>query len=132
LAESGFEGRLGETLAVPTAGKLRAKAAVLVGIGDPEDLTLDGVRRIGAAIAKRASKVTSIATTVLDAAPALDRVEAAQALAEGMVLGAYQFLEYQPKAVPTKLTKVVVVGPGGARVKAALERGAVIADAVSW
>jgi leucyl aminopeptidase len=132
LAEAGFEGRLGETLAVPTAGKLRAKAAVLVGIGDPEDLTLDGVRRIGAAIAKRASKVTSIATTVLDAAPALDRVEAAQALAEGMVLGAYQFLEYQPKAVPTKLTKVVVVGPGGARVKAALERGAVIADAVSW
>ena len=132
LAEAGFEGRLGETLAVPTAGKLRAKAAVLVGIGDPDELTLDGVRRIGAAIAKRASKVTSVATTVLDAAPALDPVDAAQALAEGMVLGAYQFLEYQPKATPTKLAKVVVVGPGGARVKAALARGAVIADAVSW
>ena len=52
LDEAGFEGRLGETLAVPTAGKLRAKAAVLVGIGDPDELTLDGVRRVGAAIAQ--------------------------------------------------------------------------------
>jgi leucyl aminopeptidase len=117
---------------VPTAGKLRAKAAVLVGIGDPAELTLDGVRRVGAVIAKRASKVTSLATTLLDAAPALDQVDAAQALAEGVVLGAYQFLDYQPKATPSKLAKVVVVGASGARVKAALDRGAVIADAVSW
>jgi leucyl aminopeptidase len=132
LEEAGFEGRLGETLAVPTAGRLRAKAAVLVGVGDPAELTLDGVRRVGAAIAKRVSKVASVATTVLDVAPALDPVDAAQALAEGMVLGAYQFLEYQPKATPAKLAKVVVVGAGGARVKAALERGAVIAGAVTW
>ena len=130
--ETGFEGRLAETLSVPTAGKLRAKAAVLVGLGDPADLTLDGVRRVGAAIAKRASKGASVATTVLDATPGLDLVEAAQAVAEGLVLGAYQFLEYQPKATPTKLAKVVIVGAGGARVKSALERGAVIAGAVSW
>ena len=116
-----LRGPLGETLSVPTAGKLRAKAAVLVGLGDPADLTLDGVRRVGAAIAKRASKGASVATTVLDATPALDLVEAAQALAEGLVLGAYQFLEYQPKATPTKLAKVVIVGAGGARVKSALD-----------
>ena len=79
------------------------------------------------AIAEAASKVTSVATTVLDAAPALDPVDAAQALAEGMVLGAYQFLEYQPKATPTKLARSSSSAPGGARVKAALARGAVIA-----
>ena len=64
LAEAGFEGRLGETLAVPTAGRLKAKAAVLVGIGDPDDLTIDGVRRAAAAIARRASKAASVATTL--------------------------------------------------------------------
>ena len=31
LDEAGFEGNLGETLAVPTSGRLHAKAAVLVG-----------------------------------------------------------------------------------------------------
>ena len=70
------------------------------------------MRRIGAAIAKRATKVASVATTVLDASPALDPVEAAQALAEGVVLGAYQFLEYQPKATPTKPRR----SPSSARV----------------
>src|SRR5205814_6254515 len=50
LAEAGFDGKLGETLAVPTAGRLRAKAAVLVGIGEPSELTVDGVRRAAAAV----------------------------------------------------------------------------------
>jgi leucyl aminopeptidase len=45
LAEAGFDGKLGETLAVPTAGRLRAKAALLVGVGDPAELTVDGARR---------------------------------------------------------------------------------------
>ena len=34
LEEAGFEGNLGETLAVPSGGKLRARAALLVGVGD--------------------------------------------------------------------------------------------------
>ena len=64
LAEAGFDGKLGETLAVPTAGRLRAKAAVLVGIGDPAELTVDGLRRAAAAVARRASKAASVATTL--------------------------------------------------------------------
>ena len=132
LEETGFEGRLGETLAVPTGGKLRAKAAILVGIGDPEELTLDGLRRAGAAIARKADKVASIATTLVTASPSLDVAEAAQALTEGIALGAYQFLEYRPGAKGTKLRKVVLVGASGAAVKAAIDRGVAIADAVMW
>ena len=59
----------GETLAVPTAGKLRAKAAILVGVGDPAELTLDGLRRAAAAVARRASKAASVATTLADRGP---------------------------------------------------------------
>ena len=47
------------------------------------------------------------------------------------MLGAYQFLEYQPKATPTKLAKVVIVGAGGVRVKSALERGVEEIEVVS-
>ncbi len=132
LSETGFEGNLGETLAVPTAGRLRAKAAILVGIGDPAELTLDSLRRAGAAVARRSAKVSSLATALADAGPALDRAEAAQALVEGIVLGAYQFLEYKRDAKASKLARVVILGGSGGGVNAAIERGQAIADAVTW
>ena len=51
LDEAGFEGKLGEAIAVPTNGNFRAKAAIIVGIGDPAELTADSLRRAGASIA---------------------------------------------------------------------------------
>ena len=121
LAEAGFEGKLGETLAVPTAGRLKAKAAVLVGIGDPDELTVDGIRRAAAAIARRASKAASVATTLATAAPGVDVADAAQAVAEGIVLGSYQYLEYKGDASPSKLKKATLIAEGGAAVRNAVE-----------
>jgi leucyl aminopeptidase len=132
LAEAGFEGKLGETLAVPTAGRLRAKAEILVGIGDPEELTVDGLRRAAAAVARRAAKATSVATTLVTAGSGLDVDAAAQAVAEGFVLGAYQYLDYKGDATPTKLKKVTVIADGGAHVRVAVERGATVGNAVTW
>ena len=132
LAEAGFEGKLGETLAVPTAGRLKAKAAVLVGVGDPAELTVDGVRRAAAAIARRSGKAASVATTLATAGPELAVADAAQALAEGLVLGAYQYLEYKGDATPSKLKKVIVIAGGGAPVRNAVTRGATIGEAVTW
>jgi leucyl aminopeptidase len=133
LAEAGFEGKLGETLAVPTAGKLRAKAAILVGIGDPGALTVDGVRRAAAAVARRASKAVSVGTTLASISkPELEVADAAQAVAEGFVLGAYQYLDYKGDATASKLKKVAIIGDGGAVVRNAVTRGAAIGDAVTW
>ena len=132
LAEAGFDGKLGETLAVPTGGRLRAKAAVLVGIGDPAELTVDGVRRAAAAVARRAAKAASVATTLATAGPELAVADAAQAVAEGFVLGGYQYLEYKGDAKPSKLKKVTLIAVGGAPVRNAVERGATIGDAVTW
>jgi leucyl aminopeptidase len=132
LAEAGFDGKLGETLAVPTGGRLKAKAALLVGVGDPAALTVDGVRRAAAAIARRAGKVASVATTLAAAGTELDAADAAQAVAEGFVLGGYQYLQYKGDATPSKLNKVTLLASGGAAVRAAVERGSTIGDAVTW
>jgi leucyl aminopeptidase len=132
LAEAGFEGKLGETLAVPTSGKLRAKAALLVGIGAESELTLDGLRRAAAAIARRAGKARSLATTLAAAGADLDRAEAAQAVAEGIALGSYQFLEYKGGAEPSRLARVTLLGETGAAVREAVERGRLVAGAVAW
>jgi leucyl aminopeptidase len=133
VAEVGFEGKRGETLAVPTGGRLGAKAAVLVGMGEPDEIDADALRRAGAALARRSAKVAKVATTLLDAAPdTLDRADAAQAFAEGVALGAYQFLTYKSDAKPTKLTRVQVLGRANLKVRDALARGARIAEAVVW
>jgi leucyl aminopeptidase len=131
MTEAGFEGTPGQTLAVPAGTGISAKAVLLVGVGKAEDITLDTLRNAGAAIARKASKVRTVATTLLDAAD-LDRPDAAQALAEGVLLGGYQYLEYKSDAKPSKLRRVVVLGRGGAKVDAALERGAAVGAAVMW
>ena len=133
VSEAGFEAKRGEALAVPTAGQLGAKAAVLVGMGDPDTIDADTMRRAGAALAKRGAKVEKVATTLLDAAPEhLDRADAAQAFAEGVALGAYQFLVYKSDAKPSRLARVQVLGRANAKVRDGLARGLRIAQAVAW
>lgn len=134
MAEADFDGKPGQTLAVPTRGRLRSAAAMLVGVGAFDEVTVDGIRRAAAAIARKATKAPSVATTLVDLADAagIERPDAAQALAEGFVLGSYQFLKYKGNGDATRLSKVVVVGRANARVEAALDRGATVAAAVSW
>jgi leucyl aminopeptidase len=134
MQEADFEGKSGQSLAVPTRQRLSADAAVLVGVGKFEQLTADDLRRAAAAIGRRARKATSVATTLVDLADAagIERSDAAQAVAEGFVLGSYQFVKYKGERDTNRLAKVVIVGRSSARVTAALDRGAAIADAVTW
>ena len=133
MEEAGFEGNVGDTLAVPTTGALGARAALLVGLGPADEVTVNGIRGAAAALARKASKVTSVATTLVDAAPAgVDRAAAAQALAEGVLLGGYQYLAFKSAPTPSKLAEVIVIGRGGAGITRALERGGAVATAVIW
>ncbi len=132
LQEAGFSGKAGETLTVPLMSGSSAKAAVLVGLGPRAEITTDVLRRAGAAVARRASKVASVATTLATAADGLDPDVAAGAVAEGLALGAYRFLEYKSEGEPSRLRSVVMVGVGGAKVDAALKNARVITDAVQW
>jgi leucyl aminopeptidase len=134
MEEAGFEGKPGETLVIPTPSGVRAKAALLVGVGDAQKLTVDAVRRAGAAVARKGTKAGSVVTSLaeLSEIAELERADTAQALAEGIALGSYQFLRYKKDPKPSKLRRVTVLGGGGARVRAALKRGATVAAAVSW
>lgn len=131
LEEAGFTGKPGETVTVPTAGITAAPVAVLVGVGPRDRVTADVLRRAAASVARRATRTRSVATTLLavgDLAPAA----AAQALAEGFVLGSYRFVEYKSDGEASKLGRVTVTDGTGADTKAGLDRGAVVAAAVSW
>ena len=133
LASSGFEGKVGETLMVPLGDSGAAKAAMVFGLGTESSLSLEVLRKCGAAIAKRGSKAKSLATTILDASPeSIDRAAAAQAVAEGCVLGGYRYIEHKTKATASALASVTLLGGGGARVLAGANRGVLISDATCW
>jgi leucyl aminopeptidase len=133
MKETDFEGKRGEVLAVPVDGRLKARAALLLGVGDADTFDTAAVRRAGATLARRASRVASVSTTLLDAvASGVEPGAAAQAFAEGVSLGRYQFLRYKSDAKASKLDCVIIVGRGDATVRTGLARGSRIADAVIW
>jgi len=127
LAERGFDGKVGEACAVPADD---GSTVVAIGMGKPEEVTVETFRRAGAAFAKAAWNDTSAAIAVLDAAGELDRGAAAQAVAEGATLAAYRFTKYKNQAKPSKLESLVIVGRG-AKVQSGADRGARIAAAVA-
>ncbi len=129
LAARGFEGRAGQVQPLLADD---GTTILAVGLGPEGDVDLDGLRRAGAAVVQASSKAASVATTLLDAAPVgADRGGAAQALAEGIVLGAHQFTAYKSSSSPNAVTDVVVIARAGAAVQKGLDRGARIGAAVA-
>jgi leucyl aminopeptidase len=133
MRETDFTGKRGETLAVPSGDGLNARAVLLYGAGDHDTFDAAALRRAGATVARKATRAATVATTMLDAvADEVDRGAAAQAFAEGVVLGAYEFLRYKSDAKPSRLQRALVIGRASARVRTGLERGARIGAAVAW
>ena len=109
----------------------------MLGVGDEASFDAAALRHAGAVLAKRASRVASVATTLLDAVGAdVDPALAAQAFAEGVCLGRYQFLRYKSEAKRSRLERIFVVGANNsaksAKVRAGIARGARVAEAVAW
>ena len=127
LAERGFEGKPGEALAVP-AGR---GTWVALGMGKPEEVTAETLRRAAACFVRTAWKDRTGATTLLAAAPpGLDPARAAQAVAEGASLAAYRFSRYKADPKPCLMETLTVVGSGD-DARHGVDRGARIAAAVA-
>ena len=127
LAERGFEGKPGEALAVPAGRGMW----VALGVGKPEEVTAETLRRAAACFVRTAWRDPRGATTLLAAAPpGLDPALAAQAIAEGASLAAYRFSRYKNEAKPCLMESLAVVGSGDAAMHG-LDRGARVAAAVA-
>src|SRR3546814_5434076 len=61
-----------------------------------------------------------------------DMARGAQAIAEGLALGGYQYTTFKSKSEPSKLTRAAIVGGGGKRTQSAIDSGIVLAEAASW
>ncbi len=143
----GVSGKLGDTLSVPTLGRIRATSILLIGLGSKADAGAGEVRRAAMRAGSRGSKFGIMATTLGQVGD--DASASAHALAEGVTLGAYTFTKYKQRPIDedsgksSSLKRVVVLGDGAAKggsrgsggsrsVKAALKRGQTFAEASNW
>jgi len=129
LHARGFEGKVDQTAVVPGHN---GTVLFLVGLGASAEVDANALRRAAAVVARAASRHDHLASYLLDAVtdPA-NKSAAAQAMAEGFLLGSYQFDRYKSKPEPGKLELVSVVSTGGKRVQAALDLGLQIAGGVN-
>lgn len=127
LARLGFEAKKGQTLVL--AGDDRT-VELLVGVGPRAKLDAAAVRAAGAALARACA---TNKTAVVDLAPvaSIGAASAAQALTEGILLGAYRFATYKSENKDS-LSTASIVGTGDPGEAEAVRRGTVVADAVCF
>jgi leucyl aminopeptidase len=109
-----------------------------MGLGKPEELTLDRVRVVAAEAARALRKigVRRLCTIVHGAGTGgLDPAQATQALVEGTLLGLYRFLEYKKNNDHAKaIDRVTIVGQDPKRLRTtatAVRRGRILAEAAN-
>jgi leucyl aminopeptidase len=128
LRSRGFEARVGDTVTLPGEN---GTTVVAVGVGPARDVDAAVIRRASGALARAASKRTSLASNLLDAVADEDRPAAAQAAAEGTQLATYRFTRFKSDPKPATLASVTLVTKGGKRVATAVERGTAVAEGVA-
>jgi leucyl aminopeptidase len=137
LEENRFRGKLGETLTVPTLGRLPAGTVLLLGVGGKAEANADTIRRSIGKVASRAAAFRRVATTLPRAAGGSFE-EAVQAFVEGLLLGSYRFRRYKAEdedGPPQRLAEVTILGTGAQDVRVArraIQRGEIFAEATAF
>ncbi|MBI4212304.1 MAG: leucyl aminopeptidase [Deltaproteobacteria bacterium] len=138
IAKENFTGSEGKTRLIFAAGKIPARYILLVGLGKKKELSVGGLKRIGAVLAKQAQEVKAASLSLVVQKDAIANFSVAarmQALVEGLILGSYRFDRYREASARTKLTleKVVVISNAPrAQLEKAIIRGQAIAEATCF
>lgn len=135
LLQSGdFTGKAGSTALLYTNGKITANRVIVVGLGKVEKFDMRAARSAAASATKRIVKLKGVKTAVysVNGSGVLGADRAAQALAEGIALAAYQPPSYKREKPEATLEKVIVVefrAEDVEAVRSGVQRGQIIAEA---
>jgi leucyl aminopeptidase len=139
IADGGCRGKDGELTLIHTLGKIPSPRVVVAGLGASDKFTLDKVRTVSAGVARyaRRARCETIASITHGAGIAgLDAEACAQAIAEGTLLGLYQFRRHKkPDEDAVEVKELVLVEHDEARLEAlrrGVERGVALAEAANF
>jgi leucyl aminopeptidase len=93
-----FTGKTKQQSILHTFGRLQAKQVVLIGLGNPDQLTLEGLRQASGSAGQYTRSVG--ASTIATSIDGIERAhfspsDAAQAVVEGMILALYRFDKFK-------------------------------------
>ena len=145
IRDSGFNAELGTSRVFYTLGMIPATRICIVGLGKEKDLTLDRARRAAAYGVKalRKAGAKNVATITHGAgSDGIDLESAAQANAEGIVMGLWRFKKYYTRAAEElqeedfryETESVTIITPDEADLPAVREaagRGRIMAEATN-
>ena len=140
IDEQHFTGKSNAVLELPTFGKIPAKWVLVIGLGKAEKFGLEQVRQAAATGIKQAKtlKARTVATVLHGAGIAgLPVEDCAQAVTEGILLGAYTFEKYKtpgkddPKVEIERVTIVERYTSKLPAINAGADTGRIIADATN-
>jgi leucyl aminopeptidase len=111
LDAEGFQAKPGQAAHLHPAGGLAAARVILVGLGEPKDMTVETLRRAAAVGVRRARDLGArrVAADLLD-----DRLPArqqAQALVEAAILSLYTFDRYKREKQDKTVDHLILVAP---------------------
>jgi leucyl aminopeptidase len=140
LLDSGdLKGKLNQTAVLYPRGAMQASRVIVVGLGKPQDVTLDKVRQAAGTGAKKAGELAckSIAAVAIGAGGGgLDPRAAAQATVEGMVLALYEFRVHKSTPAEHGAIESVTLAESDAGKLPAVQEGArvgrILADATNF
>jgi leucyl aminopeptidase len=129
LLETGdFTGKTAQVAVTYPRGTIPAKRVIVVGLGKRDALTPDILRRAAAAVAATLREIRAVrAASMLHGAPEVGVETAAEALAEGTVLGLYTYHGQKTGEQQTARLETLEVAGDSAATRAGLEAGRQIA-----
>lgn len=130
LAGQGFTGKRGDVRALPGAD---GRSLFVVGLGKTTEVDANALREACGSLARAAKRQTSLGVDLLGHLPdGVSAAKGAQAIVEGLALGGYEYGAFKSDHTPSALEQIVVVGGGGQRVQAAIDRALAVCEAVRW
>ena len=139
IAEGEIKGKLNELTLIHTFGKLEPERIIVVGLGKREKFTLDSIRGLMADACKflRRLGIKRVATIVHGAGiGGLDAERAAQAIAEGSILGLYTFRKHITKeSEQGEIEELLIVEHDESKIQTlerGVRRGRILAEATNF
>lgn len=137
IADENFRGEAGSHKIIHTAGKIPAKAVLLIGIGEMKEFSPDISRRAGAKIVNVANEIkarSAAGVVAMESFKGFSPAARIEALVEGAVLGGYRFERYKDKKniEPTSFKELHLICKGStSKIEDAVNRGMIIAEATN-
>lgn len=138
IATGDITGKLNEIVVFPSFDRIPGNRIMIVGLGKRDDFSLDRVREVSAAAARKVRDMglRTFATVVHGAGVGnLDLGDAAEAVVEGTLLGLYRFTEHKTEPDRKKIESVTLVNLEKARagvIREAIHYGSVVATMTNF